>query len=101
MIYLPCTPVSYVMMLLRKGKIVLKPHKEKLETKLKDFRRFTATLLILASYLYMGTVINTYIHYSPDGIGLAVLAFAVTVAAGLFIIYSHQLKQKIQDNERA
>ncbi|MFD2759497.1 YrhC family protein [Lentibacillus juripiscarius] len=79
----------------------MKHHKEKLEMKLQDFRRFTVTLLILASYLYMGTVINTYIHYSPDGRGLAVLSFVVTAAAALFMLYSHYLKQKIKEKERA
>ncbi|GAA0442803.1 hypothetical protein GCM10008983_19900 [Lentibacillus halophilus] len=77
----------------------MKHHKEKLALKLQDFRRFTATLFILAIYLYMGTIINTYIDYSPNGKGLALLTMAVTVAAGLFIIQSHRLKIKMSEDE--
>ncbi|SDQ47702.1 YrhC-like protein [Virgibacillus subterraneus] len=73
---------------------------EQLELKLKDYRRFTATLLILASYLYMGAIINTYIRQSPDGSSLTLLAFATTFVAGWLIYHSHRLKIKIQENER-
>ncbi|MFB4166554.1 YrhC family protein [Virgibacillus sp. JSM 102003] len=73
---------------------------EQLELKLKDYRRFTATLLILASYLYMGAIINTYIRQSPDGSSLTLLSFATTVVAGWLIYQSHRMKIKIQENER-
>lgn len=73
---------------------------EQLELKLKDYRRFIVTVLILASYLYMGAIINTYIRYSPDGRSLTILAFAATVAAGWLIYQSHRVKIKIQENER-
>ncbi|MFD1362977.1 YrhC family protein [Lentibacillus salinarum] len=69
----------------------MKHQGHELEAKLKDYRRFTATLLILASYLYMGAIINTYIHYSSDGKGLIILAFLTAVMAGWFARRTYQL----------
>ncbi|TFJ94039.1 YrhC family protein [Lentibacillus salicampi] len=74
----------------------MKRQGQKLELKLKDYRRFTATLIILSSYLYMGAIINTYIHYSPDGRGLTVLSFAVALVAGWLGFRTHRLKIKLQ-----
>ncbi|QKY69530.1 YrhC family protein [Lentibacillus sp. CBA3610] len=71
-------------------------HENELKLKLKDYHRFSVTLLILASYLYMGAIINTYIHYSPDGSGLTILSFAAVTIAGWFSLQTHRLKIKLQ-----
>ncbi|WP_164668533.1 YrhC family protein [Virgibacillus doumboii] len=78
----------------------MKDNKDQLNIKLKDNQRFIATLLILASYLYIGAFINTYIKLSPDGSGLTILAFAITILAGILTFQSHRMKIKIEKNER-
>ncbi|SFA69646.1 YrhC-like protein [Lentibacillus halodurans] len=75
----------------------MKAQEKKLESKLKDYHRFAVTLLILGTYLYMGAIINTYFHYSPDGKGLSVLSFAAIIMAGWFHIRTHHIKIKQQE----
>ncbi|HLR61088.1 MAG TPA: YrhC family protein [Lentibacillus sp.] len=74
----------------------MRHQKQKKETKLADYRRFTVTLLILASYLYMGAVINTHINYSADGKALTLLSFASAAIAGWFSFRTRRLGGKLQ-----
>ncbi|HLS07606.1 YrhC family protein [Lentibacillus sp.] len=71
--------------------------RQHLDLKLKDYRRFTVTLMILASYLYMGAIINTYIDYSPDGKGLTILSFLAAFTAGWLSFRAHRLKLKLRE----
>ncbi|WP_010531070.1 YrhC family protein [Lentibacillus jeotgali] len=72
-------------------------HREqKTETKLADYRRFTVTLLILAVYLYIGAVINTYINYSADGKALTILSFTLAAIAGWFSFLTRRLSEECQ-----
>ncbi|MFC4558896.1 YrhC family protein [Virgibacillus kekensis] len=71
-----------------------------LELKLKDYRRFVGTLLILASYLYLGSIIYLYVRQSSDGNFLVLMSLGAVLSAGWFLYRSHRLKAKINENER-
>ncbi|GGB28768.1 hypothetical protein GCM10011409_02550 [Lentibacillus populi] len=76
------------------------PKMIELEIKLKDYRRFIMTLLIVSIYLYMGSVMDTYIQSKGDGAILTGLSFAMTAAATLFVLKYRKLKLQLEDNKR-
>ncbi|WP_163970076.1 YrhC family protein [Oceanobacillus halotolerans] len=72
-------------------------NKDDLLLKLKDYQRFLVTLLILASYLYMGAIINTYIqpnHHSPY---LYMLSLILIVLASIFLYKTIRIRKELQD----
>lgn len=72
---------------------------KKLELKWKDYQRFTAVLLILSSYLYMGAIINTYMQPSSNGDMLFVLSLAGIITGIILAVKQLNIKKEIE-NER-
>ncbi|WP_176555820.1 YrhC family protein [Virgibacillus ndiopensis] len=71
--------------------------RKELELKLKDYKRFMITLLLLSIYLYLGAVIDTYIQPTNDGDFLFNLSFGMTVIVSLFGLRFRRLKAKLEE----
>ncbi|MBU5265825.1 YrhC family protein [Virgibacillus proomii] len=72
---------------------------KQLEEKYIDYQRFVGALLILASYLFLGAMIYTYIRPSDDGkwlLGLTLLALAV----GFWFTYKQRRIKKTINEKR-
>ncbi|CDQ39493.1 MULTISPECIES: YrhC family protein [Virgibacillus] len=70
---------------------------KQLQNKFKDYQRFIGALLILASYLWLGAMINTFIRPSNDGPVLLILAF-LSVVLGIGLAFKQkQIKQEIEE----
>ncbi|WP_196493687.1 YrhC family protein [Ornithinibacillus caprae] len=75
-------------------------HKQ-LELKLKDYRRFIATLILVSTYMYLGGLMNVFIQPKTDhGVELFVLS-VILLAVGIAISFEYvKLKKKLEKNER-
>lgn len=71
-----------------------------LEMKLKDFKRFVSTLIILSCYLYMGAVINLYFRPSDHGMVFVYLTIVTVLATMGFLYKYNKIKMTIEKNEQ-
>ncbi|WP_188453584.1 YrhC family protein [Virgibacillus oceani] len=71
--------------------------RKELELKLKDYKHFIITLLLLSIYLYLGAVINTYVQPANDGEFLFNLSFGITLVIILFGLRFRRLKAKLEE----
>lgn len=74
-----------------------------LKAKIEDYQRFVITLIILATYFYMGIIISVYIEESGNANLLAILALTSLTIAGWFSYllkkWQHRLNEKDMENE--
>lgn len=68
-----------------------------LHSKWRDYRRFSLTLLIISSYLYMGGIIDTYIQPAADGTVLFLLSLLMGIAGGFALRKAHKIKASLEE----
>ncbi|MBH0229956.1 YrhC family protein [Halobacillus yeomjeoni] len=68
---------------------------EWLQKKIEDYKRFIATLLILSSYLYMGTLISIFEYKSNDYYYLLPLTVSSLLAVTIFMVKINKWQRQI------
>ncbi|MCP3025597.1 YrhC family protein [Halobacillus sp. A5] len=68
-----------------------------LENKLRDYRRFTMTLLILSSYLYIGVIISLYEYQTNAYYYLFAVIAVLLGTSAIFINKIKHWQQKLRE----
>ncbi|UOQ93816.1 YrhC family protein [Halobacillus shinanisalinarum] len=68
---------------------------EWIESKIADYKRFTLTLLILSSYLYIGVLISIYEYHSQAYLYLLIMIAGLLSAAFGFVLKLKKLRQHL------
>ncbi|MFD2926050.1 YrhC family protein [Halobacillus naozhouensis] len=68
---------------------------ESIENKITDYKRFTLTLLILSSYLYIGVLISIYEYHSSAYLYLLVMIAGLLGSAFMLVLKLKKLRQRL------
>ncbi|MEW9675843.1 YrhC family protein [Lentibacillus sp. L22] len=71
--------------------------RQKLKEKLKDYRRFSVTLLIIGIYFYLGGIMDTYMEPTADGGILTLLSLIMVICSGWFMFRSRKIKMMLEN----
>lgn len=82
------------------GEVIdMDPVMEEIKGKMEDYSRFIVTLIILSFYLYIGTVINTFVYQSSQAIILVFLTIVSLSAAMVFVLKWKKYQQILLKSE--